>query len=199
MVIHIDTPLDAELLHLPNFLSATEAECTFIRLRDEIPWQQHTIQLFGRAVNAPRLSSWHGDAGALYTYSGLVLEPQPWSAPLVDLRRRISEETAAFFNSALLNYYRDGSNSMGWHSDDEKELGSEPCIASLSLGAKRRFLLRHKTRKDLATLEFQLGDGDLFVMRGRTQHHWKHQVPKTRRPSGERINITFRHIQLNEV
>lgn len=190
---------DADLVHRPNFLSPTEATHTFVCLRDEIEWQQHTIQLFGRAVAAPRLSSWHGDSDAHYTYSGLTLAPSPWSPLLAALRQRLSAECSTLFNSALLNYYRAGSDGMGWHSDNEKELGLEPCIASLSLGAKRRFLLRHKTRRDLSTLEFQLGHGDLFIMRGRTQHCWKHQVPKTRRPTGERINITFRHIQPNEV
>lgn len=190
---------DADLLYLPNFLAPAEATGTFTRLRDEIAWQQHVVQLFGRAVNAPRLSAWHGDSGASYTYSGLALEPQPWPPLLADLRRRVNEASSAPFNSALLNLYRDGNDGMGWHSDDEKELGPEPCIASLSLGAKRRFLLRHKTRKDLKTCEFLLGHGDLFIMRGRTQQYWKHQVPKTRRPKGERINITFRQIQLNEV
>jgi alkylated DNA repair dioxygenase AlkB len=199
MSARTDSTSDADLVHCPSFLLPIEATHTFVRLRDEIEWQQHVIQLFGRAVATPRLSSWHGDPDAHYTYSGLTLAPRPWSPLLTALRQRLSAECDTLFNSALLNYYRDGSDGMGWHSDDEKELGREPCIASLSLGATRRFLLRHKTRKDLHTLEFQLGHGDLFIMRGRTQHCWKHQLPKTRRPTGERINITFRHIQPNEV
>ncbi|MGY8823972.1 MAG: alpha-ketoglutarate-dependent dioxygenase AlkB family protein [Candidatus Latescibacterota bacterium] len=192
------TYADADILHSPSFLSPTEAEHALVQLRDETAWGQHVIQLFGRPVNAPRLSSWHGDADARYTYSGLQLEPQPWTPLLASLRQRISTELATPLNSALLNYYRDGRDSMGWHSDDETELGDESCIVSLSLGARRRFLLRHKSRKELDTLEFQLGHGDLLAMRGSTQHYWKHQVPKTQRPVGERINITFRHLHSRE-
>jgi len=192
------TYTDADILHWPGFLSPTEADRTFSQLRDETAWEQHIVQIFGRSTHAPRLSSWHGDAHARYTYSGLALEPRPWTPLLTALRQRLSADLGSDFNSALINCYRDGSDGMGWHSDDEKELGNEPCIASLSLGSRRRFLLRHKERRDLETLEFQLGHGDVLIMRGPTQHHWKHQVPKTKHRVGERINITFRHIHNQE-
>ena len=186
--------IDAEVAHHRNFLSEEERLPAFGQLRDLTPWEQHVVRLFGRSHPAPRLSAWYGDPGATYSYSGLKLSPQPWTPLLDQLRQRISTLVSMPFNSALLNYYRHGADGMGWHSDDEPELGRDPCIASLSLGSERRFLMRHKTRSDLPTCQYVLGDGDLFTMRGPTQHHWKHQIPKTRRPVGERINITFRYV-----
>ena len=187
---------DAEVAHYPGFLRDGERQSIFTQLRDMTPWEQHVVRLFGQSHPAPRLSAWHGDPGATYTYSGLQLSPQPWTPQLDQLRQRISALTSKPFNSALLNYYRDGSDGMGWHSDDEPELGRDPCIASLSLGSERRFLLRHKTQSNLPTYEYLLGDGDLLIMDGETQHHWKHQIPKTRRPVGPRINITFRYVHV---
>ncbi len=189
---------DAVVAYIGDFLSSDESQRIFTQLRDEIPWEQHVVRLFGRSHPAPRLSSWHGDPGAIYTYSSLQLNPRAWTPLLTDLRQRVSAAANTPFNCALLNYYRDGQDGMGWHSDDEPELGRNPCIASLSLGSARRFILRHKMRSDLPTYEYQLGDGDLLIMGGATQHGWKHQVPKTRRPNGPRINITFRYIHLEE-
>ena len=188
--------VDAEVSHCPGFLRDAERHSIFNQLRDTTPWEQHVVRLFGRSHPAPRLSAWYGDQGATYTYSGLRLSPQPWTPQLDQLRQRVSALTSKPFNSALLNYYRDGSDGMGWHSDDEPELGRDPCIASLSLGSERRFLLRHKTQSNLPTYEYLLGDGDLLIMDGETQHHWKHQIPKTRRPVGPRINITFRYVHV---
>ena len=188
--------VDAEISHYPGFLRDAERRSIFNQLRDTTPWEQHVVRLFGRSHPAPRLSAWYGDQGATYTYSGLRLSPQPWTPQLDRMRQRVSALTSKPFNSALLNYYRDGSDGMGWHSDDEPELGRGPCIASLSLGSERRFLLRHKTQKNLPTCEYLLGDGDLLIMDGKTQHHWKHQIPKTRRPVGPRINITFRYVHV---
>ncbi len=188
--------VDAEVSHYPGFLRDAERQSIFDQLRDTTPWEQHVVRLFGRSHPAPRLSAWYGDQGATYTYSGLRLSPQPWTPQLDQLRQRVSALTSKPFNSALLNYYRDGSDGMGWHSDDEPELGRDPCIASLSLGSERRFLLRHKTQSNLPTHEYLLGDGDLLIMDGETQHHWKHQIPKTRRPVGPRINITFRYVHM---
>ena len=188
--------VDAEVSHYPGFLRDAERQSIFNQLRDTTPWEQHVVRLFGRSHPAPRLSAWYGDPGATYTYSGLRLSPQPWTPQLDRMRQRVSALTSKPFNSALLNYYRDGSDGMGWHSDDEPELGRDPCIASLSLGSERRFLLRHKTQSNLPTYEYLLGDGDLLIMDGETQHHWKHQIPKTRRPVGPRINITFRYVHV---
>jgi len=188
--------VDAEVSHYPGFLRDAERQSIFDQLRDTTPWEQHVVRLFGRSHPAPRLSAWYGDPDATYTYSGLQLSPQPWTPLLDQLRQRVSTLTSKPFNSALLNYYRDGADGMGWHSDDEPELGRDPCIASLSLGSERRFLLRHKTQSNLPTSQYLLGDGDLLIMQGKTQHYWKHQIPKTRRPVGPRINITFRYVHV---
>jgi alkylated DNA repair dioxygenase AlkB len=161
-------------------------------LSDEIPWQQHRITVYGRVIAAPRLSAWYGDPGAAYSYSGLKLEPLPWTPALTEIRT-VSEELAGTrFNSALLNLYRDGRDSVGWHSDDESTLGRNPVIASVSLGATRRFVLRHKKRP--LQVELDLEPGSVLIMAGATQHHWRHQLPKTRQPVGPRINLTFRLI-----
>ena len=183
-----------ELLYSLNYLSETEADKYLRVLQGNVQWEQHQITIFGRQLPTPRLSAWHGDIDARYTYSGLALEPLPWTAPLEVLKTRLETTCNAHFNSVLLNQYRDGQDSMGWHSDDEPELGEQPTIASLSLGGTRRFLLKHKYRKELAPVELALGHGSLLIMRGQTQMYWKHQIPKTKRPVDARINLTFRRI-----
>ena len=184
---------DGDLGYAPDFLAPAEADQFMRQLLGGIEWQQHHVVVFGRQLPAPRLSAWHGSAKAHYAYSGLELEPRPWTAPLLDLKTRIEAAADCSLNSVLLNQYRDGRDSMGWHSDDEPELGANPTIASLSLGGTRRFLLRHK-RRDLAPVEIPLGHGALLIMRGPTQTYWQHQVPKTRRPCAPRLNLTFRRI-----
>ena len=158
------------------------------RLRAEIAWEQHEITLFGRTVPTPRLTAWMGDAA--YAYSGLVNQPKPWPAALAALRERLAAELGVGFNSCLANLYRDGSDSMGFHSDDEPELGPEPTIASLSLGDRRRFVLRHRATRQRWT--WDLGAGDLLVMRDESQREYAHAVAKTSRPVGVRMNLTFR-------
>jgi alkylated DNA repair dioxygenase AlkB len=161
---------------------------TFRVLEAEIGWEQHRIRMHGRTVPTPRLTAWMGDAA--YTYSGLVNEPQPWPAALADLRDRLTAELGVAFNSCLANLYRDGRDSMGYHSDNEPELGPRPVIASISLGARRRFALRHRTTGERWTWE--LGEGDLLVMSAESQSDYAHAVPKTARPVGPRLNLTFR-------
>ena len=182
-----------DLRYAPDFLAPAEADQFMRQLLDGIEWQQHHVVVFGRQHPAPRLSAWHGSPEAHYAYSGLTLEPRPWTAPLLDLKTRLEAAADCPFNSVLLNQYRDGRDSMGWHSDDEPELGANPTIASLSLGETRRFLLRHK-RREHPPVEIPLGHGALLIMRGPTQTHWQHQVPKTRRPCALRLNLTFRCI-----
>lgn len=148
--------------------------------------------MFGRTVPAPRLEAWYGDPGAAYTYSGLAHEPLPWTAELQDLRERVESATATTFNSVLANLYRSGADSNGWHADDEPELGEQPVIASLSLGATRRFLLRHRASGE--RVELMLEAGSLLVMRGATQQCWQHCVPKQRTVQAPRINLTFRRV-----
>ena len=189
-----DPPLpDADLELRPDFLAPPAADLLFEELRHQLAWRQDQIRIFGRVHDLPRLQAWYGDPGARYIYSGIQLEPEPWIPALVPLRERLERELApARFNSVLANLYRDGRDSNGWHSDDEPALGERPLIASLSLGATRRFQLRHKSRSDLATRSLELRHGTLLVMRGATQDCWRHAVPKTRRVVGERINLTWR-------
>ncbi len=173
-------------------MAGEEARGAFVELRAALAWKQPQLRLFGRTVAAPRLEAWHGDPGAGYRYSGLDHDPQPWTPLLLALRERIERVSNARYNSVLINLYRDGGDSNGWHADDERELGPEPAIASLSLGAARRFLLRH--RADATQVEIVLEDGSLLLMRGRTQQCWKHTVPKERRVRDPRINLTFRYV-----
>ena len=162
-------------------------------LQAEIPWETHRIRMFGNWVDSPRLSCWIGDPQARYRYSGAEFVPHPWPLVLGALRDRLQAQGIGRFNSVLLNRYRGGTDYMGWHSDDEPELGPAPLIASLSLGAARRFLLRR--RDDPARkAEYLLGHGDLLLMAGQTQRHYQHALPKMARVQGERINLTFRWI-----
>ncbi|MBP6797553.1 MAG: alpha-ketoglutarate-dependent dioxygenase AlkB [Luteimonas sp.] len=177
----------------PAWLGAGAGDVLFDALRATLPWTTHRVVLFGRAVDSPRLSCWIGDRGAAYRYSGVRREPEPWPEVLLPVRERLCRETGTAFNSVLANLYRDGRDSMGWHSDDERELGERPTIASLSLGATRRFVLRH--RRDPARKRvFELPHGSLLLMRGDSQADWRHALPRTAKPVGPRINLTFRRI-----
>ncbi|WP_303309521.1 alpha-ketoglutarate-dependent dioxygenase AlkB [Hymenobacter sp. BT730] len=187
---------DADIWLDTEFLPVAEAVRLQQELTDTLQWRQEPIRLFGKEVLQPRLTAWYGDATAQYSYSGLSLAPQPWTPALQHLRTRVEQATGTTFNSVLLNLYRTGQDSMGWHADDEPELGPEPIIASISLGATRRFRLRprYPQQPDHAALGLDLSTGSLLVMRGPTQQHWLHAVPKTARPVGPRINLTFRTI-----
>ena len=160
----------------------------FVELRDGIGWEQHQIRVHGRTLPTPRLTAWMGDAA--YTYSGVTNQPQPWPPALAVLRDRLHDEFGAVFDSCLANLYRDGRDSMGYHSDDEPELGPRPVIASVSLGARRRFALRHRETRERWTWE--LGAGDLLLMRDESQSDYAHAVPKAARDVGPRVNLTFR-------
>lgn len=192
----IDIP-DGELALWADWLPASAAYQLFERLRTELAWEQSVIRIHGRAVQIPRFNAWYGDEGAGYRYSGTRFEPKPWTTTLANIRQRIEMTTGAKFNSVLANLYRDGSDSVGWHADDEAELGCNPVIASLSLGSERKFSLKHKTRKDMERLDLVLPSGSLLVMRGTTQHFWQHQLPKTVKPVGPRINLTYRQVTLS--
>ena len=182
---------NGRLFYAPNFLSEQQADQSFLNLRNELDWQQEKIQLFGKQVLQPRLQAWHGDKS--YTYSGLSMQPQPWTPTLLELKSRCEAVAKHTFNSVLSNLYRDGQDSMGWHQDNETELGTNPVIASLTLGESHRFVLRHLSTKE--KYEVELGHGSLLIMAGETQHYWQHSVPKTAKPKEERINLTFRHIR----
>ena len=187
----IDLP-GADVTVAPQWLAQEEADRLLSLLRDELPWEVHRIRMFGRVVDSPRLSAWLGDEDATYRYSGTRFVPHPWTPTLLALRDRVADACGARFNSVLANLYRDGSDRMGWHSDDEPELGPEPSIASLSLGAERTFRFRAKAGGEPVAIE--LTHGSLLRMAGATQRLYKHELPARKRVSGPRINLTFRQV-----
>lgn len=186
---------DAEVLFYPCLFNAADCEQLFATLETEIAWRQDSATIFGRHHLLPRLTAWYGDLGKTYRYSGISMEPLPWTPTLRQIKLAIETVAEVEFNSVLLNFYRHGQDSMGWHSDDEPELGLNPVIGSVSLGGCRRFLLRHKGSKAVPKVELNLTNGSFLLMQGPTQHFWQHHVPKTKRPVDPRINLTFRVIQ----
>ncbi|XRD81645.1 alpha-ketoglutarate-dependent dioxygenase AlkB [Dyella halodurans] len=185
----------AELSLWPSWLAPAAADELFVDLMASIAWEVHRIRIYGREVESPRLSCWIGDADATYVYSRTRFEPHPWTPTLMALRARVEAACATRFNSVLANLYRDGRDSMGWHSDDEPELGRQPVIASLSLGAVRRFRLRAKRGEGKRQVHvIELGHGSLLRMAGDTQHLYVHDLPKTTAAVGPRINLTFRQV-----
>ena len=185
---------DADLELDRAWLSPAQADALFAVLRGAIAWETHRIRLFGREVDSPRLSCWIGDPDAVYTYSRMRFEPHPWPHALSTIRARLRSETGVDFNSVLANLYRDGRDAMGWHRDAEPELGARPVIASLSLGATRRFVLKHVEAPARRTA-LDLERGSLLLMRGATQRHYRHALPRTAKPVAARINLTFRRIE----
>jgi alkylated DNA repair dioxygenase AlkB len=186
-------PHDGEVFFFFPFFSARESDSLLQDLLTSINWKQEPVKIFGKPVMQPRLTAWYGDTGKVYSYSGITMQPLPWTNSLQFIKTAIEKKTDAVFNSALLNYYRDGKDSMGWHRDNEKELGTNPVIASVSFGASRIFKLRYYTDKTVSR-SIELSPGSLLLMKGPTQHYWEHQVAKTAKPVGARINITFRYI-----
>jgi alkylated DNA repair dioxygenase AlkB len=184
-----------DLAFTARFIPTVDADAALATLSAETPWRHDEIFVHGRRVLQPRLTAWYGDAGARYAYSGVELTPLPWTPLLADLKARLEQASGARFNSLLMNLYRDGRDSVSWHSDAEPELGRNPAIASLSFGAVRKFQLRSRPPLPPARHEVALGHGDLLVMRGATQHEWAHQVPKTAARVGPRINLTFRLVR----
>ncbi len=192
LVEHLDLP-DADLDWFPAFFSGEERDRLFADVRSTTAWEQATVRMYGKEVPIPRLQAWYGDPGKAYAYSGIAMEAQAWTPALAAIRRRLEAVLGSSFNSVLANLYRDGRDGVAWHADDEPELGAEPVIASVSLGATRTFQLRHNEDPDLVhTIE--LPAGSVLVMRGPTQHRWRHQLAKTSRAVGERINLTYRTI-----
>lgn len=179
---------------LRSWVDPAMAQRFFDQLKDRTPWRQDSIVIYGKEVLLPRLTAWYGDEGASYSYSGIPHAPLDWTGPLASLRKALETATGGAFNSVLLNYYRSGADAVGWHSDNEPELGPTPTIASLSLGASRKFSFKPK-QGTAPAVSLDLHGGDLLVMSGATQKNWLHQVPKTSRPVGERINLTFRLVR----
>ena len=189
----LDLP-ESDILYYPEFLEHEMAREYFEHLKAETPWRQDDIRVFGKIYPQPRLTALYADNGKPYRYSNLTMHPLPFTSLLKEIKVKIEELCSTRFTTCLLNLYRDGNDSNGWHADDEKELGKNPVIASVSLGEPRFFHLRHKSDKRLK-YKIELGHGSLLLMKGETQHRWQHQIPKTRRNIGERINLTFRVIQ----
>lgn len=181
---------DGELALLAQLPLSLPNDALFERLLLDTPWREESVLVYGKRHLQPRLTAWYGDAS--YTYSGLRLDPLGWTPLLLEIRAAVEAACGQRFNSVLLNRYRNGRDSMGMHSDDEPELGAQPVIASLSYGATRTFILRHKRNKQ--TLRLPLGDGSLLLMSGQLQRNWLHGINKSTRSLGERINLTFRYI-----
>jgi len=185
---------DGEYIHIPDFFNKKEASKYFEALKQDIKWKQEEILMYGKLIKFPRLTAWYGEDDKPYSFSGLKLTPQPWNDDLLSIKRRIEPKSDVKFNSVLLNFYRDGNDSISWHTDAEKELGINPVIASVNFGAERKFQLKH--RQNGEKIDINLQHGSLLIMKGELQHHWLHQVPKTKSLVGERINLTFRVIKI---
>lgn len=190
--IHLQLP-DAEFVYFPNFFSKEQADLFFKVLLEDTPWQQDDILIFGKKIAQPRLTSLYGNEGKTYGYSNIVMHPHPFNTTLTFIKEAIEQETQHLFTTVLLNLYRNEKDSNGWHADNEKELGRDPVIASLSLGEERVFQIKHNSNKEIKQ-NIILQHGSLLVMKNGAQIHYKHQIPKATKPKKERINLTFRKI-----
>jgi len=184
---------DGEFIHIPQFIDLPQCDRYFDQLKENIYWQQEEMKIYGKILPFPRLTAWYGDSQKTYSFSGLTLQPNRWTSELQEIKEKVESTVDARFNSVLLNRYRDGNDSISWHQDDEKDLGNNPIIASVNFGATREFQLRHKQTRE--KLSIKLSHGSLLVLMGKLNHHWQHQVPKTKKTVGERINLTFRYIK----
>ena len=186
--------LDAEIDYYPGFLGLETSITLFKELEINTPWKEDDIRVYGKVFKQPRLTAFFANNEKSYGYSNISMIPHKFTPILNSLKQKIETATKTTFTSCLLNLYRDGQDSNGWHADDEKELGINPVIASVSLGAERIFHLKHKNNKAIKH-KLILQNGSLLMMKGATQHHWLHQIPKTKKPIGKRINLTFRFLK----
>lgn len=184
---------NGEYLFYPNFFTKSESDLYLQKLKENIDWKQESMNMYGKQVNFPRLTAWYGNNDKTYSFSGITLEPKTWTKELIKIKEKIEPISKVVFNSVLLNLYRNGNDSISWHTDAEKELGTNPVIVSVNFGATRKFQLRHINTKE--KLEIELTHGSLLIMQGELQHYWQHQVPKTSKVVEERINLTFRVIK----
>lgn len=188
---------DGEVWLMPNFMPADKAVFYYETLLSTINWRQEEIKMYGKVYPVPRKTAWYGHPGFNYKYSGILCNPESWTKELIDIKRVIEHFLPGEnFNSVLLNLYRDGNDKVSWHADDEPELGVNPTIASVSLGAVRRFDLKHKDDPE-QKLQIELTSGSLVIMKGALQHHWLHQIPAQKRINEPRINLTYRTIKLS--
>ncbi len=186
-------PFDGQVFYYPNFFETSIEQNIIQSLTENVAWKQEQIRMFGKMLDMPRLTAWYGEEDKVYQYSGLQNIPLPWTDQMLQLKNKIENKTETAYNAALFNYYRNGNDSMGWHSDNEKELGQNPTIASVSFGATRTFQFKHRTEKT-PNISIELEHNSLLFMTKETQHHWLHQIPKTKKNVAARINITFRWI-----
>lgn len=185
---------DADVIFYEDFFSSEESSHYFDILRETIQWEQQELKMFGKNIALPRLTAWYGDEGKPYSYSGITHHPHAWTSELLEIKSKVEDVADVAFNSVLLNLYRNEQDSVGWHSDDETELGENPVIASISFGDVRQFQFKYKIDSK-KRLSLDLVSGSLLLMRGATQHHWKHRIPKTKEAKSERMNLTFRVIK----
>jgi len=183
-------PRDGIVEYLGRVFSSEESDTLFHELLATSPWQEDEVILFGQKRILSRKVAWMGDDGLTYSYSGTSKTTSPWTPALMQVKERVEQQTTQRFNSCLLNLYHDGSEGMGWHSDDEKTLGRNPVISSVSFGAERIFKLKHRKSKEVVSV--LLEQGSLLIMKGETQHHWVHTMPKSKKVTTPRINLTFR-------
>ena len=184
---------NGEYIFYPNFFSKSESDILLKGLLNNIVWKQESMNMYGKKIDFPRLTAWYGNNDKPYSFSGITLQPLLWTSEILTIKNKIEPIAKTVFNSVLLNQYRDGNDSISWHTDAEKELGINPKIASVNFGATRKFQLRHIKTKE--KLEIELTHGSLLIMQDELQHYWQHQVPKTSKSVGERINLTFRVIK----
>ena len=179
--------------YVKDYFNEEESLYFLKTLKDKIKWKQDYIKMYGKSHPLPRLTAWYGDLNKTYTYSGIPMTPNLWNTELIQIKKKVDQYTKINFNSVLLNYYRSGNDSVSWHSDDEKELGDQPIIGSVSFGGIRKFRLRNKKNKKLIQ-NIKLENGSLLIMSELTQQYWEHEIPKTKKRVAERINLTFRSI-----
>ena len=184
---------NGEYIYIPFFINKSKSDFYLNTLLHEIEWKQEKMNMYGKSIMFPRLTAWYGDSDKPYTFSGITLTPKIWTDELLDIKNAIELQTSVSFNSVLLNLYRNGSDSISWHTDAEKELGKNPIIASVNFGEPRKFQLRHIQTKQ--KIEIKLEHGSLLIMQGELQHFWQHQIPKTKKQIEKRINLTYRIIK----
>lgn len=185
-------PKDGKALYFGSIFSLQENQILLKTLKEEIEWKTDIVTVFGKTHTMKRSSAWYGNKDLSYSYSGITRTSLPWSPTLLTIKEKIETLTKTSFNSCLLNYYPTGDEGMGWHADNEKELGQNPTIASISIGAERKFSFKHNTTKENASIILE--NGSLLLMKEETQHFWKHTLPKTKKITTPRINLTFRNI-----
>lgn len=187
-------PKDGILIYRSDLFGPAESQALMERLTETIQWDRPRLKLYGKEFPIPRMAAWYGDPGTTYKYSGIVNEPLPWTKELLLIKEKAEIASGTTFNSVLLNLYRSGDDHMSWHADDEKSLGKDPVIASISLGEVRRFGVKHRKDQGQGPIVLELGSGSLVLMKGSMQEHWHHRIYPTKKSLGPRINLTFRKV-----